>query len=64
MIPECTESKANAYKPLISSSDEATLKLIVRTEVRKGYSPLIGAKVEVKVGSLQWKLMNDNGLGK
>ena len=64
MIPECTETKANAYKPLISSSDEATLKLIVRAEVRKGYSPLIEAKVEVKVGSLRWKFMNDDGVGK
>ena len=64
VIPDGTETKANAYKWLTSSSDKATLKLIVRAEVRKGYSPLIGANVEVKVGSLQWKLMNDDGVGK
>ena len=46
------------------SIDEATLKLIVRAEIRKEYSPLIGAKVEVQVGSLPWKLLNDDGLGK
>ena len=46
------------------SIDEATLKLIVRAEIRKEYSPLIGAKVEVQVGSLPRKLLNDDGLGK
>ena len=52
------------YIIFISSSDTATLKLIVRAEVRKGYSPLIGAKVEVQAGSLPWKLMTDDGVGK
>lgn len=39
------------------------MKLIVSVEVTKGYEPIIGAKVEVQVGSTPWKLMNDNGLG-
>ena len=36
----------------------------MRAEIRKEYSPLIGAKVEVQVGSLPWKLLNDDGVGK
>ena len=45
-------------------SDHSTLKLIIRAEVKKGYSPVIGAKVEVQVGTLPWKLMKDDGLGR
>ena len=36
----------------------------MRAEVKKGYSPVIGAKVEVQVGTLPWKLMKDDGLGR
>lgn len=45
-------------------TDKKTLKLIVRADLRKGYSPVTGAKVEVQVGSSPWKPMKDNGLGK
>jgi len=38
--------------------------LIVRADLRKGYEPVIGAKVEVQVGSLPWKPMTDDGLGR
>ena len=44
-------------------SDSSTLKLIVRAEAKKGYSPLIGAKIEVQAGTSQWKLMKDDGVG-
>ena len=44
-------------------SDSSTLKMIVRADVRKGYAPVIGAKVEVQVGSSPWKPMKDDGLG-
>ena len=44
--------------------DTSTLKLIVRAEVKKGYAPVIGAKVEVQVGTLPWRLMKDDGVGK
>ena len=46
------------------STDPSTLQLIVRAQVKKGYTPVIGAKVEVQVGSSPWKLMKDDGLGK
>lgn len=36
----------------------------MRAELRKGYEPVIGADVEVQVGSLPWKPMLDDGLGK
>jgi len=36
----------------------------VRAEVKKGYAPVIGAKVEVQVGTLPWRLMKDDGVGK
>lgn len=36
----------------------------MRAQVKKGYTPVIGAKVEVQVGSLPWKPMKDDGLGK
>ena len=45
-------------------SDPSTLKLIVRAELRKGYEPVIGADVEIQVGSLPWKPMTDDGTGK
>ncbi|KAI0208298.1 Calcium-activated chloride channel regulator 4A [Lamellibrachia satsuma] len=47
----------------IDFHDSSSLKLIVRAEVKQGYSPLIGAKVEVKAGTSPWKLMKDDGLG-
>ncbi|KAI0208300.1 Calcium-activated chloride channel regulator 1 [Lamellibrachia satsuma] len=47
----------------INFTDPSTLKLIIRAEVKKGYSPVIGAKVEAQVGMLSWKLMEDDGLG-
>ncbi|KAI0208410.1 Calcium-activated chloride channel regulator 1 [Lamellibrachia satsuma] len=47
----------------IPLSDPSTLKVIVRAELRKGYEPVIGADVEVQVGSLPWKPMLDDGLG-
>lgn len=42
---------------------ESTLKVIVTADVRKGYAPIIGAKVEVQVGSSAWKQMKDDGIG-
>ncbi|KAK2175750.1 hypothetical protein NP493_711g03078 [Ridgeia piscesae] len=47
----------------VNFKDPSTLKLIVRADLRKGYEPVIGAKVEVQVGSLPWKPMTDDGLG-
>ena len=49
---------------LVFSADPSTLQLVVRALVKKGYTPVIGAKVEVQVGSLPWKLVKDDGLGK
>ena len=48
---------------MVFATDPKTLKMIVRADLRKGYSPVIGAKVEVQVGSSPWKLMKDDGLG-
>ncbi|KAI0230412.1 hypothetical protein LSAT2_019251 [Lamellibrachia satsuma] len=42
---------------------ESTLKVIVTADVRQGYAPIIGAKVEVQVGSSGWKQMKDDGIG-
>ena len=39
------------------------MRLVVRAQVTKGYTLLIGVKVEVQVGTLPWKLMKDDGLG-
>ena len=36
----------------------------MRAEVKKGYAPVIGAKVEVQVGTLLWRVMKDDGVGK
>ena len=49
--------------PFIFSAP-STLKLIVRVKVMKGYDAITGAKVNVQVGSTQWKLMKDDGLGR
>ena len=45
-------------------SDPSTLKLIVRADLRRYYDPVIGAKVEVQVGSLPWKPMLDYIMGR
>ncbi|KAI0218857.1 Calcium-activated chloride channel regulator 4 [Lamellibrachia satsuma] len=47
----------------LNYNDETTFKLIVTTEVKRGYAPVIGAKVEVQAGSMPWRPMNDGGLG-
>ncbi|KAI0231358.1 hypothetical protein LSAT2_018261 [Lamellibrachia satsuma] len=47
----------------VDFNDPSTLKLIVRAELRKGYEPVIGADVEIQVGSLPWKPMTDDGTG-
>ena len=44
--------------------DPSTLKLIVVAELRKGYEPVIGAKVEVQVGSSPWQPMTRDGSGR
>ena len=46
-----------------SCADASTLQLVIRAQVYRGYSPVIGAEVKVQVGSLPWKLMKDDGLG-
>ena len=48
---------------LCSHSDKSTFKLIVKTEVKRGYAGVVGAKVEVQAGSLPWKQMRDDGIG-
>ncbi|KAI0230406.1 Calcium-activated chloride channel regulator 3A-1 [Lamellibrachia satsuma] len=42
---------------------ESTLKVIVTADVQQGYAPIIGANVEVQIGSLGWKQMKDDGIG-
>lgn len=46
------------------AADSSALKVVVRAQVKKGYAPVVGAKVEFQFGSLPWKLMKDDGLGK
>ena len=48
----------------VLSGPQSSLKLVVGVEVMKGYEPIIGAKVEVQVGSTPWKPLNDNGQGR
>ncbi|KAK2158849.1 hypothetical protein NP493_1768g00021 [Ridgeia piscesae] len=45
------------------NADSSTMRLVVRAQVTKGYTLLIGVKVEVQLGTLPWKLMKDDGLG-
>ncbi|KAK2180610.1 hypothetical protein NP493_436g02058 [Ridgeia piscesae] len=43
--------------------DKSTFKVIVKTEVTRGYDGVVGAKVEVQAGSMPWKQMKDDGIG-
>ena len=49
---------------IIPLSDPSTLKLVVRAYLQKGYKAVTDANVEVQVGSLPWKPMKDDGLGR
>ena len=49
---------------LCSHSDKSTFKVIVKTEVTRGYDGVVGAKVEVQAGSMPWKQMKDDGIGR
>ena len=50
--------------PRCSLSDESTFMLFVKAKVIKGYAYIIGAKIEVQAGSMPWKHMKDDGIGR
>ena len=50
--------------PNCQLSDNSTFKLIVTAEVKRGYAPIIGSNVEVQAGSMPWKRMRDDGIGR
>ncbi|KAK2180607.1 hypothetical protein NP493_436g02010 [Ridgeia piscesae] len=54
---------ASLSHQILDYDASSTFKVIVKTEVKRGYDGVVGAKVEVQAGSMPWKQMKDDGIG-